>query len=47
MNKNADIKQLHSRNHANSTNSVRNLPYFSLSYVNITLKLMAEFVTGN
>ena len=31
VNKNEDIKQLHSGKHANSTNSVRNLPYFSLS----------------
>ena len=31
MNKNEDIKQLHSGNHANCTNSVRNLSYFSLS----------------
>ena len=31
VNKNEIIKQLHSRNHANSTNSVQNLSYFSLS----------------
>ena len=31
VNKNEDIKQLHSGNHANSTNSVRNPPYLSLS----------------
>ena len=31
MNKDEDIEQLHSGNHANSTNSVRNLSYFSLS----------------
>ena len=41
MNKNKDIKQLHSENHANSTNSVRNLSF----YVNIISKLVAEFVT--
>ena len=31
MNKNEDIQQLHSGIHANSTNSVRNMSYFSLS----------------
>ena len=31
MNKNEDIKQLHSGKHANSTNSVRNPPYFLVS----------------
>ena len=30
VNKNEDIKQLHSGNHENSTNSVQNLSYFSL-----------------
>ena len=45
MNKNEDIKQLHSGNHANSINLVRNLTYFSLSCANIILKPMAEFVT--
>ena len=31
VNKNEDIEQLHSGNHVNSTNSVRNLTYFLLS----------------
>ena len=31
VNKNEEIKQLHSGKHANSTNSVRNPPYLSLS----------------
>ena len=31
MNKNEDIKQLNSVEHANSDNSVRNPPYLSLS----------------
>ena len=31
MNKNEDIKQSPSAGHANSTNSVRNPPYLSLS----------------
>ena len=30
VNKKEDIKQLHSGNHANSTNSVRKISYFSL-----------------
>ena len=44
MNKNEDIKQLLSRKHANSSNLVRNPPYFSLSW-NIILKIMLEFLT--
>ena len=44
MNKNEDVKQLHSGKHADSTNSVRNPPYLSLSW-NIMLELMVEFVT--
>ena len=31
MDENEDIKQLHLGNHANSTNSVQNMAYFSLS----------------
>ena len=31
MNQNEDNKQLHSGKHANSTNSVQNPPYLSLS----------------
>ena len=34
VNKNEEIKQLHSGQHANSTNSVQNPPYFSLSCEN-------------
>ena len=40
MNKNEDIKQLHSGSHANSTNSVRNLSHFSL-----LCEYMTEFAT--
>ena len=43
VNKNEDIKQLHSGNHTNSTNSVRNLSYFYY-HMNIISKLMTEFV---
>ena len=40
MNKNKGIKELQSGNHANCTNSVQNMSYFSL---NIISKLMTEF----
>ena len=39
MNKNEDIKQLHSGSHANSTNSVRNLSHFHY------YEYMTEFAT--